>query len=558
MAWMARRGTLVLIVVIGLLLPALAALQYRWMGEISRLEQVRAKTNIDAAAQRFSTEFDAMLADIYAQYYGRLPQTRGTAHHLSPESTPAAPRPPLVKQAFVISRDGQGGFPVRELDAAGRPGAVVAWPEWLDPTPTSAAGGAEDGPLPRGLQRTLLDELPGLVVRRGTPHDEWIVVVLDLPRIVDQVLPAMLGSHLEGGVPVPYDMLVNREDVPEHVLYRSHPDLNPADFAGWVTLMPVFGLHSRDLEPDMARGLMPDAAAHRWRLFLKARDGSLEAAVAAARRRNLWIGAGVLALLAVSVGLLVLSVHRVQRAAQESLELVARISHELRTPLSTITCAGENLADSVVVSQDETRHYGRIIQQEGRRLHKTISDILLCCRLQTRGDAVLNLQPTRIADVIDRAVEDSRVVVAAPDGLVVRDVDPRLPLVMADAEALRAAIKNLVVNALKHGRLSPVRITARAERSGQVTIEVEDHGPGIPDEELPKVFDVFYRGRQARDGQIDGSGIGLNVVYQVVRSHGGRIRVARAEPHGTRFTVQVPALPPGASPAAAAAPEPAA
>ena len=318
--------------------------------------------------------------------------------------------------------------------------------------------------------------------------------------------------------------------------------------------MPVFGIHSRDLDPEMARGLMPDAAAHRWRLFLKARDGSLEAAVDAARRRNLWIGASVLAVLALSVGLLVLSVHRVQRAAQESLELVARISHELRTPLSTITCAGENLADSVVASADETRHYGRIIQQEGRRLNKTISDILLCCRLQTRAEAVLNLRPTRLADVIDRAVEDSKVVVSAPAAAVECAVEPGLPLVMADADALRAAIKNLVVNALKHGRQSPVRVSARAERSGQVVIEVEDHGPGIPEDELPRVFDAFFRGKRARDGQVDGSGIGLNVVYQVVRSHGGRIRVSRAEPHGTRFTVQVPGLPLGAVPS----PEPAA
>ena len=114
---------------------------------------------------------------------------------------------------------------------------------------------------------------------------------------------------------------------------------------------------------------------------------------------------------------------------------------------------------------------------------------------------------------------------------------------MADADALRAAIKNLVVNALKHGRQSPVRVTARADRSGQVVIEVEDHGPGIPDDELPRVFEPFFRGRRAHDTQVEGSGIGLNVVYQVVRSHGGRIRVSRAEPHGTRFTVQVPGLP---------------
>jgi signal transduction histidine kinase len=391
-------------------------------------------------------------------------------------------------------------------------------------------------------------------VRRGTPHDEWIVVVLDLPRIVDDVLPAMLAGCLEGGVPVHYDVLVNREDVPQQVLYQSGPGLVPEAFADWVSLMPVFGIHSRDLDPVTAQGLMPDAAAHRWRLFIKPEDGSLEAAVDAARRRNLWIGAGVLTLLALSVGLLVASVHRAQRAAQNSLELVARISHELRTPLSTITCAGENLADSVVVNAEETRHYGRIIQQEGRRLHKTIADILLCCRFQTRADAVLNLQPTPIAEVIDRAVEDSRMIVAAADARVECVVDPYLPLVMADADALRAAIKNLVVNALKHGRLSPVRVSARADRSGQVVIEVEDRGPGIPEDELPHVFEAFYRGKRARDGQVDGSGIGLNVVYQVVRSHGGRIRVSRAEPQGTRFTVQVPGLPMGALPR----PEPAA
>jgi signal transduction histidine kinase len=542
MVWMARRGTLVLIVVIGLLLPALAVMQYRWMGEISRLEQVRAKTNIDAAAQRFSTEFDEMLAGVYSQYHELLPTGRG----LAPDPAPAldqARLPDVAKQALLISRNGRDGFTVHELDASGRPGAVVPWPEWLDRRPSGTSAGGEDAPLPRGLQRTLLDEVPALVVRRGTPHDAWIVVVLDLPYLVNDVLPAMLAGCLEGGVPVDYDVLLNREDVPQHVLYRSSPDLAPAAFVDWVNLMPVFGIHSRDLGPVTAQGLMPDAAAHRWRLFIKPQDGSLEAAVAAARWRNLWVGAGVLALLALSVGLLVLSVHRVERAAQQSLELVARISHELRTPLSTITCAGENLADSVVANADDTRHYGRIIQQEGRRLHKTIADILLCCRLQTRAEAVLDLQPTRISDVIARAVEDSRVVAASADPAIECVLDPRLPLVMADAEALRAAIKNLVVNALKHGRQSPVRVSARADRGGQVIVEVEDRGPGIPDDELPRVFEPFFRGRRAHDSQIEGSGIGLNVVYQVVRSHGGRIRVSRAEPHGTRFTVQIPGLP---------------
>jgi signal transduction histidine kinase len=542
MQWMARRATLALVAVIGVLLPVLAVLQYRWMGEISRLEQVRARTNIDAAAQRFSMEFDEMLAAIYARYYEHLPPGR-----LAPRSDSASDGgalPPLVTQVLMVSRDRNGGFTLRELGRQGwQPiAAGDRWPAWLDVTTNGPGPDGAITSVPAVLRRTLLDEVPALVIRRGGRQDDWIVVVLDLQRIVNDVLPRMLAGWLEGGIPVGYDVLMNREDVPQQVLYRSRDGLTPEEFDGWVTLMPVFGLHSRDLGPEIAKGLMPDAAAHRWRLFIKPKDGSLEAAVSAARRLNLWIGASVLALLALSVGLLVFAVNRVQRSAQESLELVARISHELRTPLSTITCAGENLADNVVASADETRNYGRIIQQEGRRLHKTISDILLCCRLQTRAGAVLQLRPTRVDDVIDKALEDSRVV-AASAADVQRSIEPDLPLVLADADALRAAIKNLIVNALKHGQQAPVRVSARADRTGQVVIEVEDHGPGIPDDEQSRVFDAFFRGRRAQQSQLDGSGIGLSVVYQVVRSHGGRVRVSRAEPRGTRFTVQVPGLP---------------
>jgi signal transduction histidine kinase len=75
-----------------------------------------------------------------------------------------------------------------------------------------------------------------------------------------------------------------------------------------------------------------------------------------------------------------------------------------------------------------------------------------------------------------------------------------------------------------------------------VVVDVEDEGPGIPENELTRVFDSFYRGRLARDGAIEGSGIGLSVVYHVVRAHGGQVRASRVDPHGTRLTLQLPAL----------------
>ena len=339
-------------------------------------------------------------------------------------------------------------------------------------------------------------------------------------------------------------MLITRDDQPAQVVYESRPNLKAVDFQSWVTMAPLFAVHARDLPPDISRGLLPDAAAHRWRFFLKGRDDALEAAVGAVRRRNLGVGAGVLTLLALSVALLVASVHRAQRGARRQLEMVARMSHELRTPLATITCAGENLADAVVDDAAETRHYGEIIKQEGRRLNKTISDILLCCRLQIRADAALDVQPTCLADVIARSVADAVTMTGSSPSRIEQQVDPRLPPVMADAEALRVALKNLVVNAIRHGEGSAVRVSARALRADgtQVVVDVEDEGPGIPDEELTRVFDSFFRGRQARDGSVEGSGIGLSVVYHVARAHGGQVRASRLQPRGTRLTLHLPAL----------------
>ncbi|MCC7033519.1 MAG: HAMP domain-containing histidine kinase [Acidobacteria bacterium] len=530
-AWLARRGTLVLVVAIGLLLPALAVLQYRWTGELTQLEQLRARNNLSAAAQQFSTQFDAMLAGIYAEFHDRFAgEGSDDVHAPLPVLPGGVKHEALARQVLVVDRLTDGTLAVHEMGAGGDAERSVAVPPWLDA---------------RALQRTLLDEVPALVVRRSGPvPNRWIVVVLDMDRITTDLLPALIAGCVEGGIPVAYDVLINRDDEPARVLYASRAGLSATDFDSWITMAPLFAVHGRDLSPVTARGLMPDAAAHRWRFFIKGQEGALEAAVGAARLRNLGIGAGVLALLALSIGLLVASVRREQRGVRDQLELVARMSHELRTPLATITCAGENLADAVVDSPVEARQYGRIIQQEGRRLNKTIADILLCCRLQIRADAALNLAPTDVGGVIDQAVADSLMVASADAAPVERAIEPCLPQVMADGEALRVAIKNLVVNAIRHGKGGPVRVSACASRAdgAEIVVDVEDEGPGIPEDELPRVFDSFFRGRMARDGQVEGSGIGLSVVYHVARAHGGQVRASRVQPHGTRFTLVLPAL----------------
>jgi signal transduction histidine kinase len=503
----APRRTVALIAAIAVLLPSLAILQYQWLGELSGLEQVRAKQNLEAGTVRLSTEFDSRLANLYASLSAiDLSQSQdadGAVLHAVNSLTPQG----FVKELRLLSR--------KDVDAAR--------PAWLASAP----------------HRTLLDEVPAIVVPDRSNKDRWIVAMLDLDHIANDLIPEMLAGCFEGGIPSALDVMIIRDDMPDMVVYRSRDDLTRAEFSSSGPGIPLFAIHGRDLDAATAQRLMPDAAAHRWRVLLQHQSGSLEATLGAIRIRNLAIGIGVLVLLALSVGLLVASMASTQRAAREQLELVARISHELRTPLATITCAGENLADDVVSTPVEARHYGELIKVEGRRLAKTINDILLCCRLQARPDSVLNRKPTNIADVIASAIEESRA--AAPAGQRIDTVlEPGLPIVLADRDALKMALKNLVLNAVKYGHGGPVRVAASG--GSDVTIAVEDDGPGIPEEEQHRIFEPFYRGRLAQDHEIEGSGIGLNIVKQVVKSHGGRVRVNNGEPKGARFVLQLPAM----------------
>jgi len=503
----APRRTVALIAAIAVLLPSLAILQYQWLGELSGLEQVRAKQNLEAGTVRLSTEFDSRLANLYASL---------SAIDLSQSQDADG----AVRQA--VNRLTPQGF-VKELRLLSRKDVDAAKPAWLASAP----------------HRTLLDEVPAIVVPDRSNRDRWIVAMLDLDHIANDLIPEMLAGCFEGGIPSALDVMIIRDDMPDMVVYRSRDDLTRAEFSSSGPGIPLFAIHGRDLDAATAQRLMPDAAAHRWRVLLQHQSGSLEATLGAIRIRNLAIGIGVLVLLALSVGLLVASMASTQRAAREQLELVARISHELRTPLATITCAGENLADDVVSTPVEARHYGELIKVEGRRLAKTINDILLCCRLQARPDSVLNRKPTNIADVIASAIEESRA--AAPAGQRIDTVlEPGLPIVLADRDALKMALKNLVLNAVKYGHGGPVRVAASG--GSDVTIAVEDDGPGIPEEEQHRIFEPFYRGRLAQDHEIEGSGIGLNIVKQVVKSHGGRVRVNNGEPKGARFVLQLPAM----------------
>lgn len=304
----------------------------------------------------------------------------------------------------------------------------------------------------------------------------------------------------------------------------------------------------------------------RWLLMAKHRAGSLEAAVAAVRQRNLAISSSVLLLLTLAIGLIVVSARRAQELARQQMEFVAAVSHELRTPVSVIGAAAGNLADGVVGDPQRVRKYGETIQGEARRLAETVERVLQLAGIAA-GRAAAAQEPVHPAQLVHDSMTACRTEIDSAGAHVEVDIADELPMVLGDVTALRSALQNLISNAVKYGGDTRwIRISARGtsdkgrggsdQRRGgpaTVTFSVEDHGLGINADDRKHIFEPFYRGRDAVSRQIHGSGLGLNLVHRIAEAHGGRVAVSSEPGKGSTFTLSLPAVVDRSAPEAAAA-----
>jgi len=232
--------------------------------------------------------------------------------------------------------------------------------------------------------------------------------------------------------------------------------------------------------------------------------------------------------------------------ARLQMDFVAGVSHELRTPLAVICSAGDNLADGVVASStQQIRQYGELIRKEGRQLAAMVEQIMQYASDRS-GLRHYELQPARIVDVIQAVLEEARPVNEMLGFTVEQSIEPGLPLVRVDVEALSQALQNLVNNAVKYSGdsrwLSVKAASARTKKGVEVQVAVEDRGVGIAAADLPHVFDPFYRGTAATAAQVHGTGLGLYTAREAVAAMGGVVRVRSTPGKGSVFTIHIPAL----------------
>lgn len=224
-------------------------------------------------------------------------------------------------------------------------------------------------------------------------------------------------------------------------------------------------------------------------------------------------------------------------------QLTADIAHDLRTPISIIQGHAEALRDGVLPPTPETF---ALIHEETMRLNRMVEDLRTLSRAEA-GELSLVRRPVAVGDFLEQMAAAQRPR-AREKGIELRlEVADGLPALMVDADRMAQALNNLVDNALRHTPAGGT-VTVAAGRDGSgVWLQVRDSGPGIAADDLPHVFERFYRGDRARRRHEGGSGLGLAIARSIVEAHGGRIRAESPAGGGAVFTIALPAERSGSS-----------
>jgi signal transduction histidine kinase len=373
------------------LLPALAVLQYRWVGQVSTAERERMQRNLRNAAAQFREAFDGEIvrAVISLQVGPQTAQEGASDRYTDRYDTwlNTAAHPQVVAAIFVLDDD--HGLRLRRwnddthtFDRTDWPAVLARWRSQFEQELTDFKAGHglnrraafrdEESLIVTPLRNRVVQTSPAPGPQTVTPVFGFTIIQLNMEYIRAQMLPELAQRHFTHPDGDAYRVAVITSDKPSEILFRSDASapLDPKHADATSNLLvrgdPLFFFGrprppvDGDDRPD--RGARSPAAqptnpgpprsqddvTGRWLLIVQHQSGSLEAAVTSARRRNLAASFGILLLLTVSVALLAATSRRAHRLARQQMEFVAGVSHELRTPVAVIRSAAENLSQGVV------------------------------------------------------------------------------------------------------------------------------------------------------------------------------------------------------------------
>jgi signal transduction histidine kinase len=571
-------STLLLIGALIALLSVLAFFQYRWLGQISVAERQTMQTNLRTQGRGLQEEINKEIINAASRIRMSLTQYRERSWDELIERysrwKETAVYPGLIKTVYVAQlRDGQ--FDLRRVDETAKRLEPAEWPasfadiqRRFTPSQRAYANASERREMEHKEEERSIGSLvehgyvseegPALVrflvefekmeeprdnaererIRMNTiamlEESPLAIVALDMDYVRQVFLPALFKQRFTVDGVLDYEMnvvLTKSSEVKREKFVGGLEETQPA--SGDLAIN-MFGLPS---SAELNRG-------SRWQIVINHRAGSLDAAVTKARNRNLIISFGILSLLTISTIIIIMISRRAQKLARKQMDFVAGVSHEFRTPLAVIHAVSENLADGLITDQQQIEQCGVVIRNDVRRLSGMVEQVLEFAGA-SRGKNLYQPHPVNLEEVIDQALAENPSLETDLNWRIEKAIEPHLPQVMADPAAITSAVRNIIDNAVKYGGDAHwIGIAAKVNAtnvSPRVEVTVADKGVGIPESDLPHIFEPFYRGREVVAAQVHGNGLGLSLVKNIIDAHGGTIEVSSSPGKGSVFTLSLPA-----------------
>ncbi len=311
----------------------------------------------------------------------------------------------------------------------------------------------------------------------------------------------------------------------------------PASMETWDDVKPLAVSGGWEGKPEVTRKL--DDAFRGLALGIKYQGTSVKELGQTWVRRS-FIILGFLSLMI--IGGLVLTKHIVSKElalARLKSDFVSNVSHELRTPLALIRLYAETLELGRITTEEKKERYYCIIRKESERLTALINNILDFSRIEA-GRKEYEFRNTDIAELVRNTLESYRYQIEQQGFAFEENIDPNLPAVPVDREAIARALVNLVNNALKYSSEEKFLGVKLYRDQSVVKLEVADHGIGITRRDQSKIFEKFYRAGDPLVHNTKGSGLGLSLVRHITQAHGGEIAVESTPGKGSRFILSLP------------------
>jgi two-component system sensor histidine kinase VicK len=220
-------------------------------------------------------------------------------------------------------------------------------------------------------------------------------------------------------------------------------------------------------------------------------------------------------------------------------EFVANVSHELRTPLTTIKSYTETLLDGALENKEHAIKFLKVIDSESERMTRLVKDLLQLSKLEY--DSIQwNMKKISIYKIVSECVYRMNISAEQKNQMLEFNSDLDIPEIMGDRDRIEQVIVNILSNAIKYTHENGKIIINLSLKENEIIVNVTDNGIGIPKEDLPRLFERFYRVDKARSRMLGGTGLGLSIARQIVEAHKGKIKIQSEYGQGTQVFISLP------------------